>query len=396
MKRPHFLYRALLLALCVSQALPNPAYALRNEPPGESKVLAGLEESLSKVPAAGLEEGQKSGVEWFFSPYMRDPERMRPEVLQRLMEIRDLSAARTADPVQEVARLTEETEPGFSPFELYAVNLVSAVMLMERSRSTGDLRQLQFAIEMLDSSQDNEALRAAAAGYDRMMVHGMHGLALMFWFDATADMEALAASSSAYARAIQENDEAGLPEGPALRFRKERIDQYLAAAVRAEEAILSVRGLRQAAGQRVRIAVFLEKGLAPAVTSDELASLQGLDETGVFPYIEVKFMPEDLDVRSFMRDEYVAKKFRVVTIQSLKPDSSADPDAVYLSGLPEGGAGIPGMFVPLMITEALGRWWQAQGSPEAQMLVLGAAPYLNATGLEESDFLDRILAGRFA
>lgn len=64
--------------------------------------------------------------------------------------------------------------------------------------------------------------------------------------------------------------------------------------------------------------------------------------------------------------------------------------------MPEDGTGIPAGLLPFLVLDALDRWWGLRNEPGDLLMILPATPYLNAGGLEEADFLNKILADSLA
>ncbi len=163
-----------------------------------------------------------------------------------------------------------------------------------------------------------------------------------------------------------------------------------------EELADAARGpVREVAERGERIAVLVESAVVPDASAEDLAAvakfLRGLNG---YPFIEIKPLSAEA-VGEFRQNGY-----QVIQLRMLREDAAADPDTVYVDSAAGLEQAIPAGALPLLITDAVARWQrvqaQVQGRTLTSPIVLPAVAYLNMGGLEESDFIQQILADRFA
>ena len=154
--------------------------------------------------------------------------------------------------------------------------------------------------------------------------------------------------------------------------------------------------VREIALQGRMIAVLIDRGLIPPeVTAEDLALLgHELSQLAGYPYIEIRELPADAERLARLREEYAGH--RILELRGRGQEMIASPDVVYADFAPQAPGRVPAELLPFFVTDAVARWQRAQGEPAAGLILLPAAVYLNASGLEEGDFADKILSDRFA
>lgn len=158
-----------------------------------------------------------------------------------------------------------------------------------------------------------------------------------------------------------------------------------------EELMDVARGPVRAVAERgERIAVLVDSAVAPDASAADLDAItQHLRKMNGYPMIEIRPLAPGA------RDQLLAAGVRVMQLRALTEGAAADPDTVYVQAAAS-PRGISTQALPLLITDAIGRWQNAQGRARLTPIILPAAPYLHLGGLEEGEIADRILADRFA
>lgn len=172
-------------------------------------------------------------------------------------------------------------------------------------------------------------------------------------------------------------------------------------ATGAEEKLLkelmeATRGpVSQAALDGKGIALFIDLVLIPGISAEDLQKTeQFLRRLNGYPLIRLVPLPGNQVDRLNLAAEY--ETFQRIELKLMPVEPQADNNVVYVT--PDGREGISRQALPLFLTAAVAEWRRQQrGDPFVPVLiVLPAAPYLNAGGLEEGDFARQILFDLFA
>ena len=146
-----------------------------------------------------------------------------------------------------------------------------------------------------------------------------------------------------------------------------------------------------------KLLVLVQPEVAPQLGAAEMAAAaRSLRSMNRYPMIEILPLSSNPEDREALILRYPG--FKLVQIKRRPEQPQPSRSVVYVE-FPAGAAGgIPKETFPLFITEVVSEWAGAQqADPFLQTLILlPAAPYLNAGGVLEGDFADRILSDRFA